>query len=122
MGLDVSGFEVAVGTALRAMDVTRVGARVLRHPIEGLEELSQVTRPVRVRQWQERVQQLGQQGSYNQAGPSGTVDGYDQAGDVGDLQEGPSIADEAGLPVGDPDGGGVLEFVGDAIEWVLDLF
>jgi hypothetical protein len=127
MGWDVSVFEVAAGAALRAMDVTRVGARALRHPIQELEDLHQVTRPLRVRlrarQWQEQAQQLGQQGGYNRALPSGTVDGYDdQAGDVGGLQEGPSIADEAGLPVGDADGGGVLELVGNAVEWARDLF
>jgi hypothetical protein len=109
------------------MDASRLGARMLRHPIEGLEEIHQGMRPIRARLWHERAQQMGQQigqqGSANQAAQSGTVGSYnDQAGDVNDFEGSPSIGDEAGLPVGDTDGGGVLEFVGDAIEWFGDLF
>jgi hypothetical protein len=113
-------FEALAGAAVRVMDGTRLGARLLGHPIDELEQAHQGLRPMRAELWQERAQQSSQQIGSSQPGQSGSVDSNnDVAGDGADLVGNSSVGDDASI--GDVDGGGVLDFFGDALDWVRDL-
>ena len=103
----MSFIEAVDSAAVHAMQGTRWGARVLGHPIEVLDQVHQGLRPSRMRAWQDRSQQFGQQIG---TGPmqSGSAENSDVSGSP---IEGSPTVEEAGI----------LDFLGGAVEWLRDL-
>jgi hypothetical protein len=115
----MSFFEVALNAAVHAMEGTRLGSRMLGHPIDALDQVHEGLRPIRAHQRQDLAQQYGQQIGTGQGAQSGGTDN-DGAG-VSDLQDSLPIGDGAPLSAGDSDGGGILDFLRDAFDWLRDL-
>ena len=103
-----------VGAVVHVVSLARVGARLTGHHVPGLKDVHGALTPVRARQNSEQAQEIGQ--SFN---------GTDQQDAGTDAEVGDAAPDIGGSDIGGSDvaeSGGVLEFLGDAVDWIADLF
>lgn len=103
-----------LGAVVHAVSLGRGGARLTGHHVPGLEDVHGALTPVRARQNSEQAQEIGQ-----------SFSGTDQQDAGTDAEVGDAAPDIGGSDIGTSDvaeSGGVLEFLGDAVDWIADLF
>ncbi len=90
-----------VGHTFQAIEGTCIGARLLGHPVEPLDAVSETLRPIRAQVSHERAQETSQQ--------------------MGNVQQSVSpdgdVAGESAIDTGDES---ILKFIANGIEWIFD--